>query len=131
LTSVPAVKPARVKRPNLEFLLSILGGGIFMAFSTNLTTFTQNYFVGNLLAENSFFLGLITIILAGLFWEKPERHTVYGLTIVIFALNQFLILSTLFMTIPISALGIAGALLTFVGGVMTLAFAPMGRGIAA
>ena len=101
-----------------------------MSFSTNLTTFTQNYFVGNLLAENSFLLGLITVILAGLFWEKPERHTVYGFTIVILAVNEFVILSTLFMTVPVSALGVAGALLTFVGGVMTLSFAPMRRGIA-
>ena len=101
-----------------------------MSFSTNLTTFTQNYFVGNLLAENSFLLGLITVILAGLFWEKPERHAVYGLTIVILAINQFVILSTLFMTLPISPLGIAGALLTLVGGAMILNFAPMGKGIA-
>lgn len=123
-------KPAKAKKPGLEFLLTMIGGGIFMIFSTNLTTFTQNYFVGNLLAENSFILSLITMILAGLFWEKPERHVAYGLTIVILTVNEFVILNTLFMTIPVSALGIAGALLTFFGGLMTLAYAPMGRGIA-
>ncbi len=95
-----------------------------MASSSNLTGYTQTFFVGNLLVENSFVLALIIILLAGMLYEKPERHTVYGSLLVVLGLNQLVILSTLFSTLPFSPLGPAGTGLVLVGGVMGLVFQP-------
>lgn|GEM_PF-3695628 len=114
----------RVRRPALEFLLCLIGGGISLASSSNLTGYTQTFFVGNLLVENSFVLALIIILLAGMLYEKPERHTVYGSLLVVLGLNQLVILSTLFSTLPFSPLGPAGTGLVLVGGVMGLVFQP-------
>jgi hypothetical protein len=115
---------ARTKKPVLGFLLSLVGGGVSLAFSANLTGYTQSYFVGDLLVENSFVLALIIILLAGMLYERPERHMVYGSTLVVLSANQFVILSSLFSTLPVSALGPVGAGLAFVGGVYGLAFQP-------
>jgi hypothetical protein len=122
MSEIKSQPSARIKRPSLGFVLSLVGGGVSLAFSANLTGYTQTYFVGNLLVENSFVLALIIILMAGMLYERPDRHMVYGATLVVLSANQFVILSSLFMTLPVSALGPIGAGLAFVGGLYGLAF---------
>jgi len=114
----------RIRRPTFEFVLCIIGGGVSLGFSSDLAGSNVSFFIGNLLIENFFILALGIIIVAGMFYERPERQVVYGLILIVFSLNQFVILVTLFMTLPFVALGPIGPLLTFVGGLLALRFRP-------
>ncbi len=93
-----------------------------MGFSSDLAGSNVSFFIGNLLIENFFILALGIVIVAGMFYERPERQLIYGLLLIIFSLNQFVILVTLFSTLPFVALGPIGPLLTFAGGLSALRF---------
>lgn len=127
LTVMQTVEPVKIRRPIIEFPLSIAGGGISLAFSSSLLNYTQNYFVGNLLAENSFLLALIIVFVSVSLYEKPERHVVYGLVLMVLSLNQFVIMLIVSSSIPLTALGPAGAVLTLAAGFLSLLFQPKKR----
>ena len=115
----------KVKRPMIEFLVVLVGAGVSLAFCSNLTGYAQTYFIGSLLVENSFILGIAIVLTAGLLYDKPDRHAAFGLIIVVFSADQLLILQSLFTTLPFSALGVAGGVLTLVGCLMALVFRPL------
>ncbi len=118
--SQQGTETVRIRRPTFEFVLCLIGGGVSLGFSSNLTGYSESFFIGNLLIENFFILALGIVLVAGMLYERPESHVVYGLILIVFSLNQFVILVTLFSTLPFVALGPIGPFLTLAGGLLAL-----------
>ncbi|SRR6266567_8673274 len=114
---------ASTNRPRLEVLLSLLGGSLIMAFSSALVAYSQYYFIATIIVQNSFLVGLVIMIAAGVLYERPESHTVCGLVLISLAANEFIMLTSLLSAIPvtpISPIGPIGGVLTLLGGLRSL-----------
>jgi len=110
-------------RPRLEFLLSLLGGSLIMAFSSALVAYSQYYFIATTIVQNSFLVGLVIMITGGVLYERPESNTVCGLFLIALSINEFVMLTSLLSAIPvtpISPIGPIGGVLAFFGGLRSL-----------
>src|SRR2546425_12725478 len=70
------IEPGRqaVRQPTLAFLLSLLGGTAMVSFSSGLTSYAQYYFITNILVQNTFIFGILTVFVRALLYQRPHEN---------------------------------------------------------
>jgi hypothetical protein len=117
----------RPKKPNRAFLFSLAGGTVMVSFSSGLANLTQYYFISTVVVQNSFIIGLLTVFIGALLYQRPEERYVWSLIMMSMGINGLVLVAILSSTIPlsqISPLGLAGAILALLSGILGLSFKP-------
>lgn len=98
-----------------------------ISFSSSLASFTQYYFISAVLVQNSFIIGLLTVFVGALLYQRPEEHNIWSLIMMSMGIDQLVLIAMLSVTIPflqIPSLGEAGGLLALLSGISGLGFKP-------
>lgn len=98
-----------------------------VSFTSSLASYTQYYFITNILVQNTFVIGLLTVFVGALLYQRPHEHDVWSLIMVTMAIDELVLVASISSAIPllqISALGPAAGGLAFLSGVFGLRFKP-------
>jgi hypothetical protein len=120
-------KRAVVKRPAAAFLSSLAAGVAMVAFSTDLASYTQYYFITTVLVQDSFIIGLVTIFVGTLNYLRPEEHSAWSLVMMSMGISEIVLVTSTSSTIPfaqISLIGPAAGILALISGFLGLIFKP-------
>jgi hypothetical protein len=118
-------KLVRVRRPTSAFLLSLVSGTAMVSFSSGLASYTQYYFITNILVQNTFIIGLLTVFVGALLYLRPHEHNVWSLIMMTMAVDELVLVASIVSAIPllqISAVGPTAGGLALLGGVLGLRF---------
>jgi len=121
------IEPGRqaVRQPTLAFLLSLLGGTAMVSFSSGLTSYAQYYFITNILVQNTFIIGVLTVFVGALLYQRPHEHIVWSAIMVTMAIDELVLVESISSAIPllqISALGPVAGALALLSGILGLRF---------
>jgi hypothetical protein len=102
-----------------------------VSFSSGLASYTQYYFITNILVQNSFILGLLTIFVGAMLYQRLSEKSVWSLVMTTLAMDELVLVTSISSTIPvfqISSLGLAlgpiGGILALLSGIVGLRFRP-------
>jgi len=102
-----------------------------VSFSSGLASYTQYYFITNILVQNSFIVGLLTVFVGAMLYQKPNEKSVWSLVMMTLAIDELVLVTSISSTIPllqISSLGLAlgpiAGILAFLSGIVGLRFKP-------
>jgi hypothetical protein len=104
------------EKPTAAFVLSLIGG-IFMLISGILLTVGFSFLlggVGAIIGAVGLVFGLIVLLGSVMFYQNPQKHTMWGVIILVLAIIDF----------PgVWGFGI-GSLLAFIGAILALVYKP-------
>jgi hypothetical protein len=79
------------------------------------------------MAQNSFIIGLLTVFVGALLYQRLEEHFVWSLIVMSMGIDELVLVAILSSTVPfpqISPLGSAGGILALLSGIFGLTFKP-------
>ena len=100
---------------------------MMVAFSAGLVADTQYYFITNILVQNTFIVGIITVFVGALLFLRPKEHLVWSLVMMTMGVDELVLIESIAMSVPllqISAIGPAAAGLALLTGAIGLRFKP-------
>jgi hypothetical protein len=105
----------------------LASGTTLVGFSSGLASYTQYYFITNTLVQNTFIIGVLTVFVGALLYQRPQEHNVWSAIMVTMAIDQLVLIETIASTIPllqISPLGPLAGGLALLSGLLGLRFKP-------
>lgn len=118
-------RQTQATRPTGAFLLSLVSGTATVGFSSGLASYTQYYFITNILVQNTFIIGILTVFVGALLYQRPQEHNVWSTIMMTMAIDELVLVASISSAIPllqISALGPAAGGLALLSGVLGLRF---------
>ena len=122
-----AERRAVVKRPAAAFVFSLAAGVAMVAFSSEIASYTQYYFITTVLVQDSFIMGLVTIFVGVLTYLRPDEHSAWSLVMMSMGVSELVLVTSTSPTIPllqIAPIGPAAGVLALVSGFLGLIFKP-------
>lgn len=116
-----------IKRPVAAFLFSLAAGVAMVAFSSDLSGYTQYYYITTVLVQDSFIIGLVTIFVGALTYLRPDEHSVWSLVMLSMGISELVLVTSTSSTIPflqISPIGPAAGILALISGFLGMIFKP-------
>lgn len=96
-----------------------------VSFSSELASYTQYYFITNILVQNTFIVGLLTVFVGALLYLRPHENSVWSLIMMTMGVDELVLVVSISSAIPflqISALGPAAGGLALLSGILGLRF---------
>ena len=109
------------------FLFSLAAGVAMVAFSSDLSGYTQYYYITTVLVQDSFIIGLVTIFVGALTYLRPDEHNVWSLVMMAMGISELVLVTSTSSTIPflqISPIGPAAGILALISGFLGMIFKP-------
>jgi hypothetical protein len=105
----------------------LASGTTLVGFSSGLASYTQYYFITNTLVQNTFIIGVLTVFVGALLYQRPQEHNVWSAIMVTMAIDELVLIESIASTIPllqISPLGPLAGGLALLSGLLGLRFKP-------
>lgn len=96
-----------------------------VSFSSGLASYVQYYFITNILVQNTFVVGILTVFVGALLYQRPHEHIVWSAIMITMAIDELVLVESISSSIPllqISALGPVAGGLAMLSGVLGLRF---------
>ncbi len=113
-------KQRRVVQPTSAFVLSLASGIAMVSFSSGLANYTQYYFITNIMVQNSFIVGLLTVFVGALLYQRPNEKTVWSLVMMTLAIDELQLVISISSTIPLLQIPSLGLALGPIAGILAL-----------
>lgn len=93
-----------------------------VSFSSGLGSYTQYYFITNVQVQDTFLVGVLTVFVGALLYQRPKEHIVWSLVMVTMAIDELILVESItvqstLMGLPI---GPVSGILALLSGVLGL-----------